>query len=289
MAVLCVVRIFRCFPRPVRRRISDGLAIVILKCAKKTRLRAIQNVRIGMPDLTKTEVNRITYQSYQTICFGVIESFWMNELPIDLIADASTRRILDSGQGASIATMHMSCYEIVSLAIARMTGKSTTMSNIPPFLNAGIRVYKEAGINCIHKREKGGFLKLVQAIKQGQFVTLHADHFADDTELTFFGQSTKGPCGAAMLSALANRPLLIAYATLTSEGRYQVYIETFSETGVSRDKSVISATMQSVYDRFETIILQHPEQWYWSYNRWRTPLAIPQSNSTSSEATPTNA
>ncbi|MGB0894378.1 MAG: lysophospholipid acyltransferase family protein [Parashewanella sp.] len=262
------ISLLKLVARHRRRHVSDFLAGLIFTCSKKVRKRAIANVQIGLPELSKNQAHDIARRSYQSICFGLLESFWMNELAVDITMDDKAKKIFESGSGASISTLHMSCYEVVALAVSRMSNHSTTLSKIPKFLKSGTDIYQQAGIDCVDKRDKSSFFKLVKAVKAGSFVTLHADHFADEVPVTFFGQKTKGPCGSAMLSAMGNKPLLFAYSYLAENGRYQVHFETVSEAAIAKSETKMQIAMQSIYERFESVITSHCEQWYWSYNRW---------------------
>ena len=77
------------------------------------------------------------------------------------------------------------------------------------------------------------------------------------------------PCGAAMLSALAKAPLLIAYGVLDQDDVYQVYFECIESECVNPQHNGVEWSTREIYRRFEQTIIQFPEQWYWSYNRWR--------------------
>lgn len=253
----------------IRQRLAHATASAVLACARSTRLRLLDNVRQAFPLLEEDEVRRIGYRSYQTIYAGVLDSFWLSELRLDIDRDDTARRTLEGEHGAIVITLHTCCYEVASLAVQRLTGRSTTLSYVPAYLTQAFDFYRNAGIEWIHKKAPGAFFSLVDAARRGRFVTLHGDHHANEVGVHFFGRPVGAPCGGPMLSALAGRPLLLAYARYVAAGHYRVCFETLSAAPVPRDRDALARTTQHLYTRFEQIISEHPEQWYWSYKRWR--------------------
>ncbi len=267
--VIVVLGLFRRLSGKHRTLLSHSIAGLIFTFAHKTRRRALANVKQAMPTKAPSVHDRIALLSYKNIVHGVVECFWLPELEFEYVIDEGTRALLASRDGASIATMHMGCYEAVPFAIQKLTSRSTTISKLPRFVKFAHRVYQDAGIDCIDKNQQGAFISLLKAIAGKRFVSVHSDHFATDTRLHFFGRETGAPTGAAMLSAYGKVPLLLAYAVTSAQNRYTVFIETISAKPIGTSKPELSAAMRTVYTRFEAIILAHPEHWYWSYKRWR--------------------
>lgn len=269
---LCIrtfVALLRCFSRNVRRRIIFFIAVGILKLAKKTRLRAIKNISNAMPTWSDRKVEKIAFESYQHIVFGVTECFWLEDIEMEIECSEDTLKLLHNPNGCSICTMHMSCYEAAPFAIQKLLGSCTTLSKIPKFISGAKDVYKRANIDVIDKSDPNSFFKLLQASRDCASICLHGDHYADDVDVTFFGQLTQAPSGSAMISAYSKVPLLLCYAILQKNGRYKVQIETVVENHVANNKADIAQAIAQVYARFEVVISTYPEQWYWSYNRWR--------------------
>lgn len=257
------------FSRASRFKFAEFIAPIILKVAKKTRNRAIKNVTNAMPELTSEQANNVVIQSYKNIVFGVLECFWLDEVEMDIECDEQTLMLLNNSKGVSVATMHMSCYELPPFSMQKLIGKATTLSKVPTFIDSAQDIYRKANINVIDKNQPNAFLKLLQASRNGDAICLHADHYATDVDVTFFQRPTKAPCGSVMISAYSKVPLLLCYSILNPNGRYTVYFETVVDSYVENTPTAIKKALQKVYQRFEHIILEHPNQWYWSYNRWK--------------------
>lgn len=264
------IAILKCISRSVRQRIIFAVATCILKVARKTRLRAIKNITNAMPAMDIEHIENLVYQSYQNIVFGVTECFWLDDIEFEIECTEDTLRLLHNPKGCSICTMHMSCIEVAPYAIQKLVGEVTTLSKIPNFLKGAHDVYSRSNINVIDKADPDRFFKLLGASRNGASVCLHGDHYAKEVDVTFFGQPTQAPTGAAMLSAYSKVPLLLCYAILQDDGRYKVFLETIIESHVDNTKLDIAHTVEKIYVLYERVIALHPEQWCWSYNRWRS-------------------
>jgi KDO2-lipid IV(A) lauroyltransferase len=267
------VKILLVFSRKARSKFLKRVGKLMFKCSKKARKRAINNISNALPTLSRVEVKRTAYESYANCAFGAVESFWLDQLEPDIFCDEGTLKILQSGEGACIATMHLGCYEAVPLAVEKLSGKSVTLTNIPNFIRNGKQFYTKANIVAVNKNDSDAFAQLLKQTCSNAYISLHSDLYVNQIELDFFNQKVKAPAGVAMLAKMTKKPLLLAYAVYQDNGEIRVYFETII---ANHDKlsSTISQQpaekiMSQIYQRFEEIIQEYPEQWHWSYNRWR--------------------
>jgi KDO2-lipid IV(A) lauroyltransferase len=275
--------------RTKRKILIKNIGKTILYFSKKTRLRAIKNISNAMPDLSLKEASDLAFDAYGNCAYGVAESFWLTEIEPEIFCDEDTLRILQSGEGACIATMHMGCYEAVPLAITKFSSKSVTLTNIPSFLEDSMDFYSTANITAINKKSVNAFSKLLKNSASNAYISLHCDLYANQIDVTFFGKKTKAPAGIALLAKMNRKPLLLAYAIYQGDGHVQVFFETLyvnqKMTGTSLSENLsekpttksitqeneptVEQIMSKIYQRFEQVIRQYPNQWYWSYNRWK--------------------
>lgn len=290
-AVRLLVNILKKLPRIRRKKLIANIGKTILYFAKKTKQRAIKNITKAMPELSIKEVTDLAFNAYGNCAFGVAETFWLSQVEPDIFCDEETLRILQSGQGACIATMHLGCYEAVPLAVAKFAKHSATLTNIPIFLEDTMDFYSAVNITAINKNTDNAFNDLLKKAGSNAYISLHCDLYANQTEVTFFGQKTKAPSGVVLLAKMAKKPLLLAYAVYQDDGQVQVYFETISmspapdvpdllsraqqveQTAKQKENTTteqsVEEVMAKIYQRFEQIIRQYPSQWYWSYNRWK--------------------
>lgn len=169
-----------------RRWLTEKLATLILATSSKTRTRAIANIKRAFSNLSNKEARALAVSSYQNIVYGVFESFWLDEIETHFDIDDDAKMLLLSGEPLSVATMHMNCYEMVPFALQNLTDRSTTLSNIPEFLLCADEVYTKHGIRYFNKKNGKSFIQLLGAIRSNKVVSLHSDHFSNDTQVEFF-------------------------------------------------------------------------------------------------------
>jgi len=263
--------------RTRRKKLIKNIGKTILYFANKTRLRAIKNITNAMPELSIKEATNLAFDAYGNCAYGVAESFWLSEVEPDIFCDEDTLRILQSGEGACIATMHLGCYEAVPLAVAKFAKESVTLTNIPRFLADSMDFYSAVNITAINKNSSSAFSELLKKSGSNAYLSLHCDLYANQTDVTFFGQETKAPAGIALLAKMSKKPLLLAYAIYQGDGQVQVFFETLyvnpnltaQASSEQETEPTVDQIMSKIYQRFEQIIKQYPNQWYWSYNRWK--------------------
>jgi Kdo2-lipid IVA lauroyltransferase/acyltransferase len=108
-------------------------------------------------------------------------------------------------------------------------------------------------------------------VGEGSSVGLLIDqHFADGTDVLFFGR----PCKAnPMLARLARKydfPVRGSRAVRLPDGRLR--LEVTDALNLPRDaegKVDVAATMQLMTWVVEGWVREHPEQWLWLHRRWR--------------------
>ena len=266
-----------------RKKLVQNIGKTILRFANKTRKRAIKNIINAMPEFSIKEATDLAFDAYGNCAYGVAESFWLSQVEPDIFCDEETLQILQSGTGACIATMHIGCYEAVPLAVAKFAKQSVTLTNIPDFLADTMDFYSEVNITAINKKSENAFSQLVTKAGNNAYISLHCDLYANQTEVTFFGQKTKAPSGVVLLAKLTKKPLLLAYAVYQDDGQVQVFFETLTSDKLAEQNTeqkaeqettqeseqTVEQVMAQIYQRFEQIIRQYPSQWYWSYNRWK--------------------
>jgi KDO2-lipid IV(A) lauroyltransferase len=263
-----LVTLLQSIPRKKRRYIISKIGRVLLRCSKKTQKRAIKNIQNAMPTLSTKAAKSLAFSAYGNCAFGVAESFWLDKLEPEIYCDEQTLELLQSGEGACIATMHIGSYEAVPLAVTKLAHSASTLTNVPTFIENGLELYEKAEITAIDKKSSHAFIKLLTQVKENKHVVLHSDLWGNEIDLSFFNQKTKAPAGVALLSIMAKKPLLLGYAIYDESCNIKVYFETVYKDPCEQKLSP-EEMMKTVYQRYEHIIMQYPEQWYWSFKRWR--------------------
>lgn len=268
-AIDAFIGTLKIFPRNKRQTLLTAISRLIFRFAKRTRTRCLDNITRAFPNFTDDEVMALAKKSYANIVMGVTETFWLEDIDLNVHYGDRVEEIFRSGKPVVVAAMHMGCCEAVPLAVEQVTSRSTTLSNIPKNMPFAFELYQNVGIKVIDRNKKNSFFDVLKAARTGEIVSLHSDFHGTEVDLEFFGQATGAPAGIATLSALAKAPVVIGYSVYDDDATCHVHFELFSQEPAPKAKDGMHDMVRDMYQRYETLIRENAKNWYWSYNRFR--------------------
>lgn len=115
--------------------------------------------------------------------------------------------------------------------------------------------------------------RLLKALKSGQSVGILIDQ---DTRVKsrfveFFGRPAATPVGAALLALKTGAKVVPTYVYLGEDNLQHMHYLSELETISTGDEEVDMITNTQRYTKFiEDRIREHPEQWVWMHERWKT-------------------
>ncbi len=129
--------------------------------------------------------------------------------------------------------------------------------------------------NCITIIHKGNAIRdIKKAIAKNSFVWIAIDQRAPEKsrsscEIEFLGVKTTAYKTLASLAHRWQTPVVPCITYRTEKGRHIVEFHSELEWQDHPDKNTAIIENTRIYSKtIESFILQHPEQWIWSYNRW---------------------
>jgi KDO2-lipid IV(A) lauroyltransferase len=116
----------------------------------------------------------------------------------------------------------------------------------------------------------GGLRELLLALRRGEVVALVTDRDVTGSGpiIDFFGQPTRFPDGAAVLSVRTGAPILPAYAVRKRDGSFEAWIEPPLPRPTGAGRAAVGELTHAVARRLEYHIASHPEQWTVFQRRW---------------------
>lgn len=181
-----------------------------------------------------------------------------------------------SGKGVITLTAHLGAFEmtatyILELGLDKMSIVGTALKDARlNDLLTGNRTLK--GATYIPRGEST--IKLVKALKRGEFVALLIDQDTDKVQnvfVDFYGKKTSTPIGATVL-AMRTGALVVPMAIRRQAD--DTHLLTFKpalelvSTG-DKDADIVTNT-QILSNSLEDFIKEYPEQWIWMHERWKT-------------------
>jgi Kdo2-lipid IVA lauroyltransferase/acyltransferase len=173
---------------------------------------------------------------------------------------------LAAKKGIIFLTPHLGCFEITSryyaarhpITVLYTPAKKQWLSDL---MDAG----RERSRTQLAPANLTGVRRLLKALKQGEAVGILPDQVPDAGEgevVTYFGQPAYTMTLVSKLHGATNATVLLAYGERLAWGRgYNIHIEPL----------IGDTSPQHINNAIEQMVIKKPEQYLWSYRRFKLP------------------
>jgi len=173
---------------------------------------------------------------------------------------------LANGKGIIFLTPHLGCYEITSIYYAAQQPitvlyRPSRQKWLTPFMEQG----RSRGKVRLAPTNMGGLRELLRALRKAEAVGILPDQVPESGEgvwTMFFGRPAYTITLVEKLAETTDATVLMAFGERLAWGRgYHLHIEPLQGP----------ATPQNMNDGIERLVRSKPEQYLWSYRRFKTP------------------
>ena len=179
-----------------------------------------------------------------------------------------------AGRGTVIATAHLGSWELVGIAVTRVATKAF-YGLAKPAKIAALTVFLEQmrarmDVRVLWTGRKALLREMLQVLRRGEslaFVMDQKPEVGAGREVRFFGRPTPFVVGPAALAARTQCAVISVFCVRTAPFVYRVVCEEIypAEHG-ENDEQKMTQKMAAVIER---AVREAPEQWSWTYRRWR--------------------
>jgi KDO2-lipid IV(A) lauroyltransferase len=185
------------------------------------------------------------------------------------------QKALDARRGIIFLTPHLGCFEISAQAVAAQ--HPLTVLYRPPRKEA-LKPLLEGGRArpnlALAPANLSGVRILLKALKQGDPIGLLPDQVPQNGEgvwADFFGKPAYTMTLSAKLHRMSGAPIILAYAQRLPRGRGYIlrfvpFEQALGDTPEEQARAINAA--------MEQLIGRCPAQYFWSYNRYKTPAGV---------------
>jgi KDO2-lipid IV(A) lauroyltransferase len=179
-----------------------------------------------------------------------------------------------AGRGVLLLTPHLGSFEIAALYAARRV--PLTILYRPPklaWLEPMLRAGRAGGLGQLAPTNLTGVRRLLKALRAGEAVGLLPDQvpgMGEGAWAPFFGRPAFTMTLVGRLQKATNCVLVLAFARRLPRGR-----------GFEMDLEVLDADLSGpdgvarLNEAVESLVRRCPEQYLWSYNRYKAPRRAP--------------
>ena len=243
--VIFLKKVLSFFSLKIRYKIFEGFGILAYHLIKKRRLLTINNIKNAFPEKDEKEVVKIAKESYKTMGKMIMTSIFLEEITKDGNTVVENEELMkkaceNNEKAVLIVSLHLGGFEAGS-----------KMRDIRKFY-AVFRNQKNKKINDLMTkwREEGGLNSL----------PLH------NNEALSAAINEKSIIALSMKHKI---PIVLAYAIFDGNVVRVVNKKLIQIEKQKKLKETMQFNMQKIYNEFEEIIREYPEQYMWQHNRWR--------------------
>ena len=211
---------------------------------------------------------------------GVMELPWVWRRPLEKVLSGikhcqgweHIEEARARGKGVIALTPHMGCFEVISLYIAARS-PITSMYSIPKwkFLDKLMLEGRERGQMKLAPADMGGVRLLLKALKRTEIIGILPDQVPGNGEgewAPFFGRPAYTMTLIGRLAEASGATVVMCRCERLPQGEgYALHFTPVSLDGRTSIPNQINAVL-------EAEIRQCPEQYLWSYNRYKVPGGV---------------
>ncbi|MEW5737872.1 MAG: lysophospholipid acyltransferase family protein [Myxococcota bacterium] len=179
-------------------------------------------------------------------------------------------------KGVVFVTGHVGNWELLArraglagypvFTIAREASDPRTTALIERFRSSG-------GVRPIWRGRTSAAKEMLRTLKQGSFLGLLIDQ---DTRVQsvwvpFFGHLAKTPRAAADLALRTGAAVMTGFCHRVDKHRYRIVMREVQVPDGDGDDAQVTALTAALTKGIEDAIREHPEQWVWMHERWKSP------------------
>ena len=283
--------IARAIPETVAYGIAHLAGGIAAKRSKKRHVVERNLSRItGQPPQSRT-VQRLVVAAYRSYARYWLETFRLVRESRDFFLErfrsetaGNIDAVLARGKGAIVAVGHLGNWDAAGAWVGARGNTLVTVAEVlKPRRMFDFFVDHRARLGMtIYPAERGVTERLVASVEAGAVVAILADRDLKGTgpEVTFFGERTTFPGGAASIALRTGVPLLVAgvYGVQMAGGRrgWVADISEPIELPHERGEHAVAQLTQEVASRLEDAVRRRPEEWhvfqpFWLADREQQP------------------
>lgn len=272
------IHIFGALPFVLNRLLATIFGWLLILLPGENKRSTATNIALCLPELSKQEQRQLTRRSLMETSRGTLEMPYVWQHPqkaLNRIQQVHGKPLLDAaiknGRSVIILAPHLGCWELLNYWLAYNYPLHVLFkpSGIPA-VDTLIANSRKAFGTTVHPTNRRGMTGLIKGLRQGAMTAILPDQVADrrsEKFVPFFGQPASTASLTCRLIQQTNAQAFCCFAKRLPGSRgYEIVI---APTTTAIYTSDIQNSMAAMNGNMETLIRQTPEQYLWSYKRFR--------------------
>lgn len=277
-----LIAVSNAVPRSLWLRFCGALGWLAYRVASKTTALMHTHIRMAFPEYTDKQVRALAKLNF--VMLGKNAGEILRATSVKNLQDLEKflvihdyehyERAKAKGKGVIFLTCHIGAFDL-QITYMSLKGLRPLIIGTPlkdPRLNDLLWKQRNAHGAIAVERGKEMF-RLLKELKSGGSLAILIDQ---DTKVksrfvNFFGMPAATPVGAAIFAVKTGASVVPTYIHLGKDGKQHMTFLPEIETSVTGDEETdLVENTQRYSDFIEKKVRQHPEQWVWMHERWKT-------------------
>ncbi|MGH7596207.1 MAG: lysophospholipid acyltransferase family protein [bacterium] len=272
----------RRLPRSLALWLFRNLGLLAFRLVRDAREKTIRHLRIAFGDQRRDEeIRQLARQVFRQLGMNAAEAMRIPNLiaaglqkHVRFIGKEHLDRVYQRGKGVICLTGHIGCWELFGAFIAsHYPLKVVGAALYDPRLDAILLAEREkAGYQSL-PRDTSGTRQILRWLKQGGLlgILIDQDTRVDGEFVDFFGRPAYTPAGPVVIADRTGAALVAMAIYMNDDGTHTVEVRPEIElqnTGDANTDRLVNVARCS--KAVEAFIREHPAQWVWMHERWKT-------------------
>lgn len=260
-------------PYPAIRAIGRGLGIALFHLIKSRRRIALRNLELCFPEKSDTERYAIARESFAGGGLTLFESglvWWPRYGSPDKFVRVENAGLLDELANQSVLFFghHNTCVELVFACMARLRPFHVLfrVNNNPLWEYMATRSRKQYGVTLVPRKQVPEFLSHLRAGRAGLLAADQDLGRKRSVFVPFFGISTATVTSVHDFAVATGATVVFAEGFREGKQGYVLRLTRLEKYPTS-DPVADTAVMNQMIER---AVREHPEQYLWMHNRFKT-------------------
>jgi KDO2-lipid IV(A) lauroyltransferase len=258
-------------------RTGERLGRLIWRVAKRRRLTGERNLRMAFPSLSEFEARDLCKRVFENFGRSAADFLIGLDRTKDQIEETTTIEgvehldaALAKGKGVILLTAHFGNWERVAAWMVLAGYKLAVIARDADDqgVNRLVNELREGPGTEVISRGRAARAS-IEKLRRNEIVGILPDQNAREVFIPFFGKPAGTVLGPGVLSERTGAVVQPVFCRYVGEGRYHVRFlpHLTADEGYSTKGE---GMMRAINRLLESVILEHPDQWLWFHDRWRT-------------------
>jgi len=269
-------------PLRLASRLGERVGLLVFALVRSQRRKALASLTIAYPEKTEAErvalgrecLRHIGRSAFEMVCIEQFDARRHALVEWEPASRAAMDSALARGKGVVFVTGHVGNWELLARYVAlenypaAVIGKETS----DPRTTKLVERFRASGkLRVIWRGSQGAAKEMLRALKGNSIlgILIDQDTKVQSVFVPFFGKLAKTPRAAADLALRTGAVPMLGFCTRVGPLKYRITMQELPLPTTEGEAAVMALTTALTHG-IEQQIRQHPEQWVWIHQRWKS-------------------